>query len=118
MSKALSSLVESLRIVALGYDDQLRYLANVGLDQRNIDEIALQFDDNFRMLPLVCKENAISSAAVDCINDLNSILDNMSNNEENWTPEAMRESRAWETARATAFRCLLLIEEPKRQATI
>lgn len=102
-----SNLKRSLRHVlttlAAEPEQQLEYLARLG-DSRCVDELALEFDDEFRMARSVASYGAVDPELLCALADLDQALERMSGqvNASLWTPQAIADSHEWATIRALA----------------
>jgi hypothetical protein len=107
MSGFINQLKEVLHLLAAEGQEQLRYLDEIGVEG-NVDELALEFDDIVRLAKSRFEIGEITAQQLDRINEINSMLDSMSGQENAalWTPEALLRSPQWESVRNRARLCL------------
>ncbi|WP_141699257.1 hypothetical protein [Candidatus Thiosymbion oneisti] len=95
-------MYSALRNLASTADEQLEYLAALGL-QDNIDEIALEFDDIFGAF---MTDSTLSEAVRNDLQKINERLDEMSDRKDLWTPAALKSRQEWAEIRSISRRVL------------
>jgi hypothetical protein len=76
-----------------------------------VDELALEFDQGFRLLPTFVERDWIDAAAVGALTELDQQLDEMSgdHNRTLWTAEALATRPEWDRVRFLARAALILL---------
>ncbi|WP_372999857.1 hypothetical protein [Lutispora sp.] len=111
-NKQFEMLVESIQLLAAGYTIQ----ASVLPDYVHIpDEIALTFDDTYIFAENLVKDNLINKEVKNELDNLNSLLEQMSSLKELWTMDSLEAAEAWQNVRelATGVLKMLGIEKQK-----
>ena len=114
-----NEIVRTLSNLAAEADQQVMYLESLGLpgyvklgspDLRNVDELALEFDDAILVRRSLRRSGELSAEQLKCLLKLASILSSMSGQEnaELWTIEALYTRREWKAVREKAMDCLQL----------
>ena len=103
---AVETLIESMRLLASDPENQVGHLAALGLseDWMDVDEIALEFEDAYGVVPRLATEGLISADAHAAIDALDIYLKSFSGSEnrELWTADAVRQSAEWARVRVLA----------------
>lgn len=112
-NQSFYKLIESLRLLSSNFATQKEILP----DFSNIpDELALIFDESFRLY-----KNNEENAKKDILNhleDLNSILDKMSDEKELWTLVALKKSNKWKKVRKMATQILKKLKIKKEKTNL
>jgi hypothetical protein len=116
MVMSFGDLVESIRILSLPADIQEKYLINIGLLshehvsnlQRNIDELAVQFEDSMYGVEQKVEAGEISKEALKNILSIDRKLSEMSEHGSSavWTVEGLFHSKDWSEVRGLAIEAL------------
>lgn len=109
MDRRLESIKRTVIWLAAPASDQLAYLKSLGEDV-GPDELALDFDDEYRLVGALHDEGIISNRQRDILVNLSNKLAEFSGeeNSQHWTCEALTESAHWVQVRELASRFLLL----------
>ena len=105
-------LVESLKLIAIPYEKQIKVLPNF---VNAIDEIISTFYDSFLLLPQIIEEDLISKKAIAAILRCFNWIDLLSRKEGCLTTESLKTDDSWEKVRNLAKKAL---EEMKVEVTI
>jgi hypothetical protein len=110
---ALVRFMRSIAVLALPAGQQLRWLESLGAPgaAAGTDELALDFDDGFRMLPQFVEQGWIRPAAANKMRELDDLLARMSGSENSdlWRVSALGSTEAWATVRECARSTLLAL---------
>lgn len=114
----LSELVKSVRLLASPSDGQanfVRSITRVDDELVNCDELALNFDDSYVMVPQLLEDSLISRDAADCLDALSAQLRDMSGSDKAdlWTLRSVRHAQEWERVRELARASLELLPEAR-----
>jgi hypothetical protein len=108
---ALVWFVRSVAVLALPAEDQVRWLNSIGFrgESALADELAMEFDDGFRLLPQFVEHGWIPAAAAGKLGRLDSLLAAMSGpeNVDVWHVSALAHADAWAAVRQCATSVLL-----------
>jgi hypothetical protein len=111
----LEMLVDALRLAALPADQQMAVLPDF---VHVLDEIALQYDDAWRLVPQIRQAGLLSDEQHEALARLDRHLEEMSNAADKdslWTIETMEGDERWETFRRLAGQALAALgREPGR----
>jgi hypothetical protein len=88
------------------YGRQIAYLQQIGVTEQGVDELALEFDDNFKALPGLLERGELTNELAECLQTINSMLDDLSSSDDCWNPEALRNDPRWQEIRIVAADCL------------
>ena len=109
--RALVAFVRSVSVLALDAAGQLAWLASLGLPGTAAlaDELALEFDDGFKLLPTFISLGWIQPEAADALAELDATLARMSDPSQGdvWKVEALTSDVRWEGVRSLARDALL-----------
>lgn len=110
-SPRLQRLIESTKLLSAGGEEQLTALSSMGVPDV-VDELALNFDDDVRLVDSMVEDGELGGAAKAAAANLDRQLGNMSGekNAHLWTPEALRTSPEWSELRRLAGHLLEAIE--------
>ena len=113
---ALRELVQSVSRLSLGPEEQANFIRSIFRTEDplvNCDELALQFDDSYVMVPQLVDRGLLSHEAAGRLDALAAQLDAMSaaGKPELWTLKSVQEADEWEQVRLLA--CSLLDLLPK-----
>ena len=99
----LSLLWDAVLNLALPASGQLAILEAIG-DSQAVDELALDYDDNFRIVNEAEPQNELTQDELSALRSLDQHLDQMSGeaNAKNWTAEALRFADCWKKVRELA----------------
>ena len=105
----IADIKNTLLILSAQPEEQIAHLLSLGLpgvpdqagDQTTVDELALEFDD-----ALIRYKSNLATPMPAVLRELDSLLDQMSNDEKLWTVASLRSAREWAQVRETARRCL------------
>ncbi|MFI0981999.1 hypothetical protein ACH4SP_33950 [Streptomyces sp. NPDC021093] len=101
---AIGQLEQALNRLAWGADQQLEHLGRWGVGP---DELALEFDDAFRVVPGLVSQGLLPdsvTALLQPVDDALAAMTDASGNE--WTNDAMAQSPTWSLLRRTAQEAL------------
>lgn len=96
-------LVKSLRLVASPFDIQIKSMPDFVVIP---DEIALTFYDSYLLTNRLKEENLISARSFDLLSELNTLFDEMSNNQMLWDLDSLRNNENWNRCRNMALQIL------------
>ena len=101
-----NQLLEILRILSLGFEEQSNFLKDLGLEGE-VSELALMFEDSYLLVPQFVRDEKISEKDKLCLDEMNDLLSKMSEKKENqlWTSEGLKTSFEWAEIRRMAARC-------------
>src|SRR5258708_7609890 len=99
----LKMLVNALRLLASSADVQERAFPGFVVVP---DELALNFDDAFRLTEQLVGSGRLSREQVEALARVDNALDELTNRGGMWTLEALRESQEWQGVRAEARKAL------------
>lgn len=110
-SPRLQRLIESAKLLSAEASQQLTALSSMGVPDV-VDELALNFDDDVRLVDSMVADGELGRAAQAAAENLDRHLGNMSGegNAHLWTPEALRTSSEWSEVRRLAAHLLEVIE--------
>ncbi|WP_212818661.1 hypothetical protein [Polymorphospora rubra] len=108
----LTAFVRSIAILALQAETQLAWLSRFDGRSPTVDELALEFDDGFGLVPTFIERGWLSNAAVSVLTQLSSQLDSMSgdHNAHLWCADALSGRLEWDRIRASARAALMLLD--------
>ena len=120
MSNAIAEIVRSVTALAAAPEEQTRYLESLqipdyersdGPDLRNIDELALEFEDSLLTHEALLERGDLTDQQMKCLATLDRALDRMSGekNADLWTIEALWSKPEWGNIRNLAASCLELL---------
>ncbi|WP_316834524.1 hypothetical protein [Pedobacter nutrimenti] len=101
-------LVKSLRLVASPFDTQIKSMPDFVVIP---DEIALTFYDSYLLTNRLKEENLISARSFDLLSELNTLFDEMSNNQMLWDLNSLRNNENWNRCRNMALQILDELDE-------
>ena len=90
-------------------EDQLAYLRRLGVAPA-VDELALEFDDMYKPIALLRRNNVISAETERALRSLDSRLELMSQNADLWTDQAVREASPWQDVRHLGAQAVTLLD--------
>lgn len=109
----LVRFLRAIAVLALPAKSQIAWLQSLGLpgEPRFADELALEFDDGYRLLPQFVRNDWLASQVIEPLAGLDTLLEAMSasGNADLWTVEALASSPQWEEARCKARSILMLL---------
>jgi hypothetical protein len=94
-------------ILGWAAEDQLTYLRELGVGGV-VDELALQFDDSYRVLAELRRRDLVSHQAEEALAAVDVQLSAMSNGDL-WSERSVRDAPEWMTVRSLAKRALSLL---------
>jgi hypothetical protein len=117
MAMMRHKVIDALAKLASDPDAQVCFLEGLGLpgyekpsgrDLRNIDELALDFNDAIISADTLRNCGEFTERELECLLSLDSLIDNMSGetHAQLWTVEALYASPEWQVVRRTAQTCL------------
>lgn len=103
LERQFLTLWDTVLNLALPASEQIAILQALG-DSSAVDELALDYDDNFRVFDKTEVQNQLTRDELSALRALDRQLDEMSGEEhaENWTVEALRFSDCWQEVRTLA----------------
>jgi hypothetical protein len=107
--KFVAAFVRSVAVLALEADAQSIWLGQKGLPL--VDELALEFDDGFRLVPGFIGLGWLNATALPVLAEIDQRLSSMSgeHNAGLWQVEALAERTEWDQVRALARTALTLL---------
>lgn len=99
-------LYDSLEMLANSADEQIKYLKKVGIDFDNIDELVLEFDNDFLNSRMEFESGALSENQYDSLVTLDYYLNILSEDKKLWDLRSLKESVEWKIVRILAADCL------------
>ncbi|MEP6850558.1 MAG: hypothetical protein ABI999_16995 [Acidobacteriota bacterium] len=107
--EAYETLVRSIQLVALPFDEQVKILPEFVVVA---DEIALTFDDAYRYFAGSSDDDSlISPATRKLLDELDKAFEQMSKNRSLWSLDALRISDEWDGTRNLARKILIELRE-------
>ena len=108
-SKFVAAFVRSVAVLALEADAQIAWLGEKGLSP--VDELALEFDDGFRLVPTFIERGWLNATALPVLAEIDQHLSSMSgeHNAGLWQVEALARTTEWDQVRALARTALTLL---------
>ena len=103
-------LLLGLKPLATSYEKQLKlYPDFVALP----DELALDFDDGYQLVPELKDAGLISQPAFDLLSQIDQLLEQMTNREKGdvWSMEGFKQNPVWQECRALAINALMELKE-------
>lgn len=107
----LDMLLQSIQLLAAPYEQQVRALPNF---VHVPDEIALTFNDTYVFVDDLKKEGLITAAQEVKLEQMDVLLDQMGQDEDIWTCEALQVSPQWEEMRKLATSILASFRASKQ----
>ncbi len=103
LEEQLTALWDAVLNLALSANEQLAILEAAG-DKRAIDELALDYDDNFWVVNEAKSQHKLTQDELAALRSLDRHLDKMSGeaNAKNWTVEALQSAACWQEGRDLA----------------
>lgn len=121
MNNRLLLLKDSLELLSSDYKSQINYLISKGFlkeidevsDGGNIDEIALEFEDQFSAIFYLFEDGIISRDTFYGIKSLGDSIEKFSGKEFSnlWTARALKNESIWGEIRRDSSRCLFLLRK-------
>jgi hypothetical protein len=107
--KFVAAFVRSVAVLALEPGAQIAWLEAVGLPL--VDELALEFDDGFRMVPIFIERGWLDGKALPALAAIDEQLSSMSgeHNADLWQVEALAGRSEWLRVRESARTALALL---------
>jgi hypothetical protein len=107
--KFVAAFVRSVAVLALEAGAQVTWLNERGLPL--VDELALEFDDGFRLVPTFIERGWLNDAALPALIEIDEQLSSMSGerNADLWHVEALASRTEWDRVRASARTALALL---------
>jgi hypothetical protein len=107
----VAAFVRSVAVLALEGDAQVAWASDLKTHVALIDELALEFDDGFRLAPTFIERGWLNEAALPVLTQLDKQLNAMSgrHNAELWHAEALTTRAEWDRVRALARLALTLM---------
>lgn len=99
---------EAIERLAKPAKEQIAWLQEIDT-YPSADELALEFDDWFRLADQLVGARIISQEAFDAMKPIDALLDEMSGPKPLWSPAALRDAPEWETIRQQAREVLPLM---------
>ncbi|GGN99770.1 hypothetical protein GCM10010112_93870 [Actinoplanes lobatus] len=105
----VAAFVRSVAVLALEADAQVAWLGVKGLPL--VDELALEFDDGFRLVPTFIERGWLNDTALPVLAEIDEHLSSMSgeHNAGLWHVEALTRRTEWDQVRALARTALTLL---------
>ena len=103
-----NSLVESLKLIAISYDEQIEVLPDF---VEIVDEIISTFCDSFLQMPQIIENDLLSKKAIAEIIRCFNWIDLLSRQEQMLNKEALKSADSWEKARHFAKKALEEMKE-------
>ncbi|GAA2706163.1 hypothetical protein [Actinoplanes palleronii] len=105
----VAAFVRSVAVLALEADAQVAWLGEKGFPL--VDELALEFDDGFRLVPTFVERGWLNAAALPALTEIDQNLSSMSgqHNAGLWHVEALAGRTEWDQVRASARTALALL---------
>lgn len=102
------NLVDSLKLIALDYEEQVKSLPDF---VHVPDEIALTFDEAFLRRRVLVEERLISEEALKMLTELDKLFEVMSQDKSLWDNKKLKESIEWQLTRSHARTILDILGE-------
>lgn len=105
----VSAFVRCVAVLALEADAQIAWLGETGLPL--VDELALEFDDGFRLAPTFIERGWLNATALPVLAEIDQHLGSMSaeHNASLWHVEALVSRTEWNQVRTLARTALTLL---------
>lgn len=108
----VAAFVRSVAVLALDASAEVAYLGDVVNDPVSlVDELALEFDDGFRLVPTFIDRGWLKAAALPALAELDEQLGAMSgqHNAHLWEADALTARAEWDRVRALARAALAVL---------
>lgn len=109
LARPAARFVRAVALLSLTSQMQIEWLSSLGLGEPGAcDELALEFDDGFKMINAFIEADIVPKKALDSLQLLDRRLGKMSGpeNASLWTLGALETSPEWKEVRELAGRCL------------
>ncbi|BCY08750.1 hypothetical protein [Actinoplanes sp. L3-i22] len=105
----VAAFVRCVAVLALEADAQIAWLRERGLPL--VDELALEFDDGFRLVPTFIERGWLDAVALPVLAEIDQYLSSMSgeHNTDLWQVEALARRAEWGQIRTLARAALMLL---------
>lgn len=107
----LSKVTQALQLLAADYETQIAALPDF---VHVPDELALVYDECVPFIHQLIETGLLTTDQAEKLQELQKVLDSMSNQASLWTPSALERSSEWQQVRARACAFLRLIEVPQQ----
>jgi hypothetical protein len=105
----LARFVRAVAVLALPADGQETWLRSLDPANPPIDEIALEFDDGYRLVPQFIDRGWLPSKSAMPLGTLDALLSQMSGPAGPWSLEALRDDPQWQEVRESSQQVLTVI---------
>jgi len=107
--KFVAAFVRNIAVLALEADAQIAWLGKKGLPP--VDELALEFDDGFRLVPTFIERGWLNATALPVLAEIDQHLSSMSgeHNADLWQVESLARRTEWDQVRTLARTALILL---------
>lgn len=109
LARPAARFVRAIGLLALPSEAQIAWLSSLGLGKPGAsDELALEFDDGFKMINAFVAADIVPPKALDSLQLLDRQLAGISGpgNASLWTLDALKTSPQWKEIRELASRCI------------
>jgi hypothetical protein len=105
---ARRAFLEAIAILAAPAEAQVAWLASIGTG-RSADELALEFDDWYRLIPQLSELGMVSAGAAELADGVSAALSAIPKAE--WSDKSLANAPAWERVRRSAGLALVALME-------
>lgn len=105
----LARFIRAVAVLALPAADQGIWLGSSDLDKSLVDEIALEFDDGYRLVPQFIARAWLPETATEPLEKLDRLLVELSGPSGPWRLEDLHGDRRWQQVRVAALQALVSI---------
>jgi hypothetical protein len=102
----LGEFVRAIAILALPAESQIAWIDGLGVEVAGVDELALEFDDGFRLLPQFLERHWLSDGLRVHADEIDRLLTQMSGPQGPWSVDELRSDPRWADVRSRAAQAL------------
>lgn len=105
----LARFIRAVAVLALPADEQETWLRTLDPVHPPIDEIALEFDDGYRLVPQFLDRGWLPSKSAVPMAELDALVSRLSGPTGPWNLKALRENPQWQEVRDASLQVLAFI---------
>lgn len=106
----LARFIRAIAVLAFPAEDQIAWIRSVPIGLVDADELALEFDDGYRLLPQFESLGWIPEAVRGPADDIDRLLTQMSGPSGPWSFDDLRSDSRWTEVRLVALRALSALD--------